>query len=167
LPANTPISNHLYSEIEIGQSISTERTISAADIQLFAALSGDLNPVHIDADYAATTAYGEPIAHGMLCGALISAAIAMQLPGPGSVYRSQNIKFSKPVFVGDRLTITISVSDKNDRSQLVTLGCRATNQDGKIVARGEACVIAPSEKAQFNQPQEAAITLGGQAYRRD
>ncbi len=162
-PANT-LSNYLYEEIAIGQTALVKRKICAIDIQLFAALSGDFNPVHIDATYAKTTVFGEPIAHGMLCGALISAAIAMHLPGPGSVYRQQSIKFSKPVFIGDELSIELSVIDKKDRTKLVSLQCTVKNQHGKIVASGEASVIAPSEKLLLQAAELPSIYIDNKEY---
>lgn len=161
---SSTLTNYCYDEISIGQSVTVERTISADDIALFAALSGDLNPVHLDADYAATTAFGEPIAHGMICGALISATVAMNFPGPGSVYRSQTLKFSKPVLIGDTLSIEVSATEKQDRLKLITLACKIKNQHGKTVAVGEAGVIAPKEKATVNCATLPAVKLDNRAY---
>lgn len=158
------ISNYCYEEIEIGQNIRVNRTISGDDIKLFAALSGDLNPLHLDEDYAATTAFGKPIAHGMLCGALISATVAMNFPGPGSIYRSQTIRFTKPVYIGDTLTIDLSVTEKQDRSKLVTIKCVITNQHNKIVASGDAGVIAPTEKLTIQTATLPAVSLGEKIY---
>ncbi len=143
---NITLSNIPYQDLSLGQTVSIERVVTHREIILFAETSGDLNPVHLDSEYAANTAFGQPIAHGMLCGAFISAAIAMHLPGPGSVYRSQSIKFTQAVFVNDRLTITLTVREKKDQLKLVTLACSVCNQNQKIVAKGEARVIA-SEKA--------------------
>lgn len=141
------ISNIPFDDLEIGQQLTTAaKTISHEDIQLFAILSGDINPVHLDAEYAATTAFKQPIAHGMITGALISAALATQLPGPGSVYRSQNIKFRKPVFVDDALRVELTIKEKTDRTKLVLVGCKVINQDDVCVAMGEAELIATNEK---------------------
>ncbi len=142
----TTISNTLFEDITIGDSREFSKTLSAEDVKLFAKTSGDLNPLHLDSDYARTTDFGECIGHGMWSGALISAAIAMTLPGPGSVYRSQSLKFNKPVKIGDTLTVTLTVSDKRDRVKLVTLDCVVNNQHGDKVAQGVAEVIAPSQK---------------------
>lgn len=158
------VSNHCYNDITIGQCISVDRVVSADDITLFAALSGDLNPVHLDAEYASTTAFGKPIAHGMFCGALISATIAMHFPGPGSIYRSQTIKFTKPVFIADTLTIEISVTAKQDRLKLVTINCVVKNQHGKTVASGEASVIAPAEQMVIKTATLPTVRLDDREY---
>ena len=153
-----------YQAIEIDQQHQCQRTISEDDIQLFAVLSGDLNPVHIDSSYAAQTAFEKPIAHGMLTNALISAAIAMHLPGPGSIYRSQSIKFSKPVFIGDCLSLCLTVTAKNDRSKCITLKCEMVNQHGKKVAAGEAEVIAPTEAVSVAAATPAKVCIDQRDY---
>ena len=140
------ISNVTFDEIAIGDTATYTRLITNQEVEAFAAISGDHNPLHLDPEYAATTAFGECIAHGMLTGALISAAIAMQLPGPGSVYLSQNIQFRAPVFLGDTLTATLEVTDKHGKRPWVTLGCMVESQAGKAVAKGEAQVAAPTKK---------------------
>ena len=153
-----------FDALDIGTSVSVQRTITAQDIQLFAALSGDYNPVHLDADYASTTPFGEPIAHGMLCGALVSAVIAMHLPGPGSIYRSQQLKFSKPVFIGDELTITVTVEEKKARTRIVTLDCSIGNQNGAVIASGSAAVIAPDAVNTLAAAKLPAISVDGERY---
>ncbi len=153
--------NYTYDEITLGQTASMTREITERDIQLFAAVSGDVNPVHLDADYAAATDFGEPIAHGMLSGALISAALAMELPGPGAVYIKQSLTFRLPVKVGDTVTIQLEVTDKKDRRRFVTLDCKALNQDGKVVANGTAEVIAPAEKISIERPEVPQVSLVG------
>ena len=156
----TTLVNYTYDELEIGQSASYVRTVSEQDILLFAAVSGDTNPVHLDADYAATTQFGERIAHGMLTGALVSAALALNLPGPGSVYLGQNLKFRAPVLIGDTLTIELEVAEKNDRRKQVTINCKVLNQHGKRVATGEALAMPPTEKLQIEKPAEPKVTIG-------
>ncbi len=146
------LENYPLSELSVGLTKTYSKTLTEKDIILFAACSGDLNPVHLDKTYAATTAFGEPIAHGMWTGALISAAIATQLPGPGSVYRSQNLTFKNPVKVGDTVTVILSVSEIKERVRLVVLECEAHNQDGKLIAKGTAEVIAPNEKQILEMP---------------
>ena len=145
----TPIHNIPFADIETGMQRQYSKTLTERDLLLFSETSGDYNPVHLDAQYAATTAFGERIAHGMWSGALISAAIATTLPGPGSVYRSQTLKFSRPVKLGDTITITLTVSDKKDRVKLVTLECEGRNQHGDVVVKGEAEVIASAESLSF------------------
>jgi 3-hydroxybutyryl-CoA dehydratase len=140
------ISNHTFEEISVGQTATYTRTVEDRDIQLFAAASGDVNPVHLDDEFAAKTEFKGRIAHGMLTGAFISAALAMQLPGPGTVYIGQSLRFRLPVKIGDTVTVTLEVTEKRSRRNFVTLDCKATNQDGKLVASGTAEVIAPTER---------------------
>jgi phosphate acetyltransferase len=143
------IQNTPFADITIGLQRQYSKTLTERDLQLFAETSGDFNPVHLDHAYAATTAFGERIAHGMWSGALISAAIATTLPGPGTVYRSQTLKFSKPVKLGDTITITLTVTDKKDRIKLVTIECEGRNQRDEIVVKGEAEVIASDNNLSF------------------
>lgn len=142
----TTLENRTINEISIGDTASFSKTLTRRDTQLFALTSGDINPVHLDESYAATTAFGECIGHGMWSGALISAAIATRLPGPGSIYRSQSIKFSKPVKIGDTLTVNLEVKAIREKVKLLTLDCVVKNQREETVARGEAEVIAPEAK---------------------
>src|SRR3954465_10359606 len=140
------LENFPIAQLSVGLSKTYSKTLTEKDILLFAACSGDLNPVHLDKTYAATTVFGEPIAHGMWTGALISAAIPTQFPGPGSIYRGQTLTFKNPVEVGDTVTVTLTISEIKERLKLVVLDCEAKNQDGKLIAKGVAEVIAPSEK---------------------
>ena len=153
------ISNVTFDEIAIGDTATYIRLITNREVEAFAAISGDHNPLHLDPDYAATTPFGECIAHGMLTGALISAAIAMQLPGPGSVYLSQTMQFRAPVFLGDTVTVTLEVTEKHGKRPWVTLSCMVENQDGKAVAKGEAQVAAPTEKETVTVVPPPAIQL--------
>ncbi|MCX2982082.1 3-hydroxybutyryl-CoA dehydratase [Halieaceae bacterium IMCC14734] len=146
------LSNFSYDEITIGQTASYSKQIGEEDIQLFAAVSGDVNPVHLDAEFAATTQFGERIAHGALTGAIVSAAIALELPGPGTIYLSQSLRFRLPVKIGDTITIQLEVTEKRDDKKFVTLQCTAVNQTGKTVASGVAEVMAPSEKMTLARP---------------
>lgn len=147
------LTNHTYDEIQIGQTAAYTREVTERDIQLFAAASGDVNPLHLDPEFAAGTPFGERIAHGMLTGAFISAALAMTLPGPGTIYVGQTLRFRLPVKIGDTVTVTLEVTEKHDRRRFVTLDCTATNQQGKTVATGVAEVIAPAEKLEIDLPQ--------------
>ncbi len=153
------ISNVTFDEIAIGDTTTYTRLITNREVEAFAAISGDHNPLHLDPEYAATTAFGECIAHGMLTGALISASIAMQLPGPGSVYLSQNIQFRSPVMLGDTLTVTLTVTDKHAKRPWVTLQCEVANQEGKAVAKGEAQVAAPTKSETVTIAPPPAIQL--------
>ncbi|MGB1140144.1 MAG: MaoC family dehydratase, partial [Halioglobus sp.] len=122
------LTNFTYDEIAIGQQASWSREVTERDVQLFAAVSGDANPVHLDEAFAAATQFGERIAHGMLSGAFVSAALAMVLPGPGAIYLGQSLKFRLPVKLGDTVTVKLEVTGKNDRRKIVTLDCKAYNQ---------------------------------------
>lgn len=155
----TLLENHPIDEITVGQTATYRKTLTERDVILFAACSGDVNPVHLDKDFAATTPFGEPIGHGMWTGALVSAAIATRLPGPGSVYRSQSLSFKHPVKIGDEVTVTLTVTEIKARVKLVTLDCEAHNQDGKLIAKGAAEVIAPAEKLSINAGQLPEILL--------
>ena len=135
--------NRTFDEIAVGDRASIERTLTAADIQLFAAMSGDINPQHIDAEFAASTRFHGVIAHGMWGAALISAVLGTRLPGPGTIYAGQTLKFHAPVRVGDTLTITVTVTSRDEAKHRLVLDCNCTNQDGKTVISGEATVIAP------------------------
>lgn len=138
--------NRTFEEIEVGDTAFYSRLVSAREVQLFAAVSGDHNPVHLDPEYAATTQFGECIAHGMLTGAFISAAIAMELPGPGTIYLGQSLQFRAPVTLGDTLTVELEVTAKHDSKPWLTIATVVKNQAGKTVAKGEASVMAPTQK---------------------
>jgi len=139
------IRNRVFDELAIGDADSIERTLTASDIQLFAAISGDVNPQYLGADYAAHTRFHGVIAHGMFGGALISAVLGTRLPGPGTIYRGQTLKFLAPVHIGDTLRTTVTVSARHPEQKRLTLACTCINQDGVPVISGEADVIAPTE----------------------
>jgi phosphate acetyltransferase len=138
------IENITYDELRIGQCAQLLRTLSLADIQAFAAVSGDLNPTHIDADYAA--ALHGVTAHGMWGGTLLSCLLGTVLPGPGTVYVRQSLDFLLPVRVGDTLSVSATVLAKDDASKHVTLACEAHNQCGQAVLCGTAVVLAPLQR---------------------
>lgn len=154
------LENIPFDELNIGDKASTERTLVEKDLILFAAVSGDVNPIHLDADYAAKTNFKQRIAHGAWSASLISATLATIMPGPGTVYLNQSLKFMRPVTLGDALKIEVEVLDKNERTKRITFKCQVTNQDGKVVTRGEAEVIAPTEKVRVKRPELPAINLG-------
>ncbi|GIK63143.1 MAG: (R)-specific enoyl-CoA hydratase [Chloroflexota bacterium] len=128
---------------EPGASASRTKTFTDEDVRTFAHLTGDTNPVHLDADYAATTVFGQRIVHGMLTSALISAVLANDLPGPGTIYLGQNLKFKKPVFIGDTITATVTISQVRAERKIVTFETTCTNQNGEVVIEGEATVKVP------------------------
>lgn len=124
-------------ELEVGMSDSYAKTITDADVTLFAGISGDTNPVHINDDYAATTPFERRIVHGMFSAALISTVAGTKLPGPGAIYIDQQIKFRAPVFIGDTAKATVTVTDIDQRRRRVK--CKTDVQVGdKLVATGEA-----------------------------
>ena len=150
------IENVTYNEISLGQSARLLRTLTLADIQAFAAVSGDTNPAHLDAAYANDTLFHGVIAHGMWGGALISALLGTQFPGPGTIYQDQVLHFTKPVRIGDTLTVTATVVSKDDARKSVELDCQVLNQKGERVLHGTARVLAPTVKVRLprvNAPQ--------------
>lgn len=155
----TSVQNVPYEELKVGQKANFQSSVTERDIQLFAEVSGDRNPVHLDAEYAATTQFKERIAHGMLTGALISAAIATTLPGPGTIYLGQNLTFTRPVKLGDELTVELEVLEKLPKNR-VRISTTVLNQDGKAVVKGEAEVMAPTEKLNIELPALPPITIG-------
>ena len=162
------IRNRTFDEITVGESASIERTLTTQDIELFAVLSGDVNPQHLDADYAASTRFHGVIAHGMLGGALISAVLGTRLPGPGTIYLGQTLKFLAPVRVGDTLRISVTVSARNAEKKRLTLACTCTNQDGTTVISGEADVLAPTEHIERPRTTlpEVRLTVGNDGLHR-
>tara|TARA_B100002052_G_scaffold287332_1_gene302182 strand:+ start:165 stop:629 length:465 start_codon:yes stop_codon:yes gene_type:complete len=137
-------------DLEIGMSRMIERQITQNDILLFSQVSGDQNPVHLDATYAKQTIFGRRIAHGMLTASLISAVIAEQLPGHGTVYLSQTLKFIRPVLPGQLVTTSVSVTHIEYSNRRVKLDCMC-KVDEKLVLAGEALVLAPSKNLTRNQ----------------
>ncbi len=140
------IENLTFDEIEIGSSASLSRTLSHKDIELFAIVSGDVNPAHVDAEFAMNDMFHKIIAHGMWGGALISTLLGTELPGPGTIYLDQTLKFLAPVGLGDTVTVIVKVIEKIAAKHHVILECTVTNQRGEAVISGRAEVIAPKEK---------------------
>lgn len=138
--------NVIYDEIRLGQTARTVRTLSLQDIQAFAAVSGDTNPAHLDPAYANATLFHGVIAHGMWGGALISALLGTVFPGPGTIYLEQVLHFTKPVRVGDTLTVTVTVTAKDDEKKRVELDCQVLNQRAERVLHGLARVLAPTQR---------------------
>lgn len=132
-----------FEQINLGASASFTKTISESDVYLFAGITGDLNPAHVNAVAAADGMFKQRIAHGMLTGSFISTVLAMQLPGPGTIYVGQNLQFRGPVFIGDTITARVEAAEKLDQRKWVKFKTTITNQDGKLVVDGEATVIPP------------------------
>lgn len=144
--AHNYIENRTYDEIKVGDSAKLVRTLRNEDIQLFAIMSGDVNPAHVDPEYAHSSMFREVIAHGMWGGALISTVLGTQFPGPGTIYIDQTLHFSRPVTLGDTITITITCQKKFDHNHHIVFDCLCINQDGLKVIQGSAEVLAPTEK---------------------
>lgn len=137
---------HFLEDLSIGQTAELRRSITAADIDAFAAVSGDTNPVHLDEAYARTTPFGGRIAHGMLSASYISAVLGAQLPGTGSIYVSQTLRFRRPVRIGDEVTAQVTITGIDADKGRVTLDTRCLVA-GKAVIEGEAVVMAPKRGA--------------------
>jgi 3-hydroxybutyryl-CoA dehydratase len=131
--------------LKIGDTASRSKQILDEDIRAFAQATGDHNPVHLDDDYAAATQFGRRIAHGMLTAGLISAVLANDLPGPGTIYMRQDLKFNAPVFLGDTITAVVEVVKYREDRRIATLRTTCTNQAGQLVLEGEAVVIASAD----------------------
>lgn len=155
----TQLTNTPYEALEVGQQATYSKTVGEKDIQLFAAMSGDRNPVHLDAEFAAGTMFKERIAHGMFSGALISAAVACTLPGPGTIYLGQTMKFTRPVKFGDTLTVQLEILEKLPKFR-VRIGTRVVNQRDEIVVDGEAEILAPRSQQTVSLPELPPISIG-------
>ena len=158
-PDAAPMENLTFDELHIGRSAQMSRTLTLADIQAFAAVSGDFNPAHLDEGYARASAFHGLIAHGMWEGALVSSVLGTVFPGPGTIYLDQSLHFSRPVRVGDTLTIRLTVAERDEEKKRVTLDCTATNQRGEVTMTGSARVLAPTQKIVRPRPSLPRLTL--------
>jgi len=130
-------------EVTVGATTSRTKTFTAEDVSTFAAITGDHNPVHLDENYASGTRFGKRIVHGMLTASLISATLANDLPGEGTIYMSQTLQFKAPVFLGDTITATVEVTKFREDRCIATLATTCTNQAGTLVITGEAVALVP------------------------
>jgi 3-hydroxybutyryl-CoA dehydratase len=133
-------------EIEIGQKASFTKQITEGDVFVFAGATGDLNPIHVNEEYAKNTKFGTRIAHGLISASLIGAALGNELPGEGSIYVSQEIKFKAPVFLGDTITAELEVINKEVERNRLTLTTTCKNQDGIVVIEGIAVTMPAKSK---------------------
>lgn len=140
------ITNRTFDEMHVGDSANLVRTLAQRDIELFAAVSGDVNPAHLDPEFAKSDMFHGIIAHGMWGAALISTVLGTELPGPGTIYLDQTLQFRHPVRIGDTVTVTLAVAEKFPKNNRINLDCKAVNQKGEVVISGMATVIAPNEK---------------------
>jgi acyl dehydratase len=139
------IENRTFDEIEVGESAVLERRLTWRDIELFAVVSGDVNPAHVDKEYATGDRFHEIVAHGMWGASLISTLLGTRLPGPGTIYLEQTLRFRHPVTIGDVISVSVTVVSKDARRHRVVLQCRCVNQRGETVVDGTAKVLAPTE----------------------
>ncbi len=125
----------------IGEQASLTRTITEADVNTFAALTGDVNPIHVDKEYASKSRFGRRVAHGTLTGGLIGAVLANRLPGPGAIYLSQQLEFVAPVFLGDTVTAVVEVTSWRPEKRIITLKTAAYNQEDRQVVTGQSVLL--------------------------
>ena len=130
-------------DLAVGASAEMSRTVTDVDVMSYAAITGDYNPVHVDAEAAAKSMFKGRIAHGMLSAGFISAVLAMKLPGPGAIYLSQSLRFTKPVRLGDTVTARVEVTETIPAKKRVRLATTCRNQQGDTVIEGEALVMVP------------------------
>ena len=141
------IENRTFDELVIGETASLSHTVTQRDIDLFATVTGDVNPAHVDPAYAVTDMFHHVIIQGMWGGGLISAVLGTKLPGPGTIYLGQDLRFVHPVCIGDTITATVTVREKQPGEGDVVLDCLCTNQMGKAVITGTAFIRAPRRRA--------------------
>ena len=135
--------SHRFEDLELGMSASASRTVSEADILMFAGVSGDTNPVHLDQEFAASTMFGGRIAHGMLSAGLISAVFGTRLPGPGSIYLSQTLKFKAPVKIGDTVVARVTVKELKTEKRRAVFST-VCSVGSTVVLEGEAELLIPA-----------------------
>ena len=156
------LENLTFDEINIGDFRSYSKTLTESDLILFATVSGDVNPVHLDNEFAEKSIFKERIAHGMWSASLISATLATVIPGPGTIYLNQSLSFRRPVKLNETLTVTLTAKSKNTDKKTIIFDCLVKNQDDKTVVSGDAEVIAPSDKVCLDKPVLPEINIQDQ-----
>lgn len=159
--------NITFNELQVGQSASITRTLTQKDIELFAFVSGDVNPAHLDKNFATASIFQGVIGHGMWSGALISTVLGTILPGPGTIYLGQEIKFRQPVRIGDEITVKLIVKSKHDSKPVVVFDCICINGKGETVVEGTATVMAPTEKIVIDKPDLPNVIVYEQDHYKD
>lgn len=163
LAETAPIRNRTFDELQIGDSAELGCVLTQRDIELFAVVSGDVNPAHLDPGFAERSRFHGVIGHGMWGGALISAVLGTRLPGPGTIYLGQELRFKRPVRPGDAITARVTVRELHADRGIAVLDCECINQFGETVIHGSAEVLAPRERVEWN-PQRlpsASLHQGG------
>lgn len=153
------VENRTFDEITIGENAKITREITKRDVDLFALVSGDMNPTHVDENYAKDSVHRHLLAHSLLSGAMVSAVLGTRLPGAGTVYESQDLRFKTPLKIGDKVTVSVTVKEKDAARRLIALDCMCVNQDGQEVMTGIARVFAPAEKVKRPPVEMAEVEL--------
>lgn len=138
--------NYLMEDLQIGQKASFTKTITETDVYLFAGISGDINPAHLNEEYAKNTFFKTRIAHGLISAGLVSGVLGNIMPGPGTIWLTQNLNFLAPVKFGDTITATVEIIEKLDEKKRVKIKAVCTNQDGVNVLEGEGVISPPRTK---------------------
>ena len=154
------VANRPFAEIRVEDSANLSRTLTTHEIALFAAASGDLNPIHVDDDYAREHADGPVVGHSLWGGALVSNLLGNVLPGPGTRYLEQNLRFERPPELGDTLTVSVTVRAKHADAGTVDLDCLGVNQRGEGIFTGTAVVLAPTEKVVTERVEAPFVAVG-------
>jgi phosphate butyryltransferase len=154
------IENRTFEELTIGETASLSHTVTQRDIDLFATVTGDVNPAHVDPAYAQTDMFHHVIIHGIWGAGLISATLGTRLPGPGTIYLGQELRFRHPVNIGDTITATLSVAAKKPVKGDVILDCVCTNQAGQAVITGTAFIRAPTQKLRVKRTILPEVVVG-------
>ena len=152
------LENRCFDEINIGDTASIRRTLSVRDVQLFATVSGDVNPTHLDLELVKQLGANELSAHGMWLGAQISGLLGNELPGPGTVYAGQDLDFHAPLAIGEEVTISITVREKFPETRRVTFDCLGVTAGGEKILSGVARVIAPDTRITMDRPDAVSYT---------
>lgn len=148
-----------FDEIKLGDVAEIKKELTKEDIILFAAMSGDVNPAHLDEEYARQSMFKEVIGHGMWSGSFISTILGTIYPGPGTIYLGQSFRFRRPVKEGDTITVQVEVVEINQEKKRITLKNTITNQDGDVVVTGESEVIPPTEKIIVNKIEVPKVQI--------
>ncbi len=159
------IQNRTFDEIQVGDHAQLVRTLRPDDIHLFAIMSGDVNPTHVDTEYARSSQFREVVGHSMWGSTLISSILGTEFPGPGTVYVSQSLNFWRPITIGDTLTITVTCREKYEHNHHIVFDCLAVNQDGLRVIDGTAEVQAPTEKVKRLRVHLPEVTISDRELR--
>ncbi|MBY0293055.1 MAG: bifunctional enoyl-CoA hydratase/phosphate acetyltransferase [Alphaproteobacteria bacterium] len=153
------IENKTFDEIKVGESAELVRTLTSNDIELFAVISGDVNPAHVDEEFAHSDFFHKIVVHGMWGGSLISTVLGTELPGPGTIYIEQSLNFKKPIGIGDTVTVRITAKEKNPLNKDITFFCSITNQKDEEVTNGTSVVRAPTTKIRRPRMELSKVTL--------